>query len=142
MSAAPEEKARIIALAGGKGGVGTTLLAANVAIHLARQGREVILADVAPEGAAAHAQVGLPLPSRHLGERLQPEPPPLADLLVTGGLPNLKLLAGIPDRPASPPRPDEFAGDVLKEAALLPCDYVIADVGSGRSRAVRLAYAS
>jgi flagellar biosynthesis protein FlhG len=139
VSAAPEERARVIALAGGKGGVGTTLLAANVAIHLARQGREVVLADVAPGGAAAHAQVGLPLPPRHLGERLQADPPPLADLLVTGGIPNLKLLAGIPDRPSSPPRPDEFAGDVLEEAARLPCDYVIADVGSGRSRAVRLA---
>jgi flagellar biosynthesis protein FlhG len=139
VSAATEEKARVIALAGGKGGVGTTLLAANVAIHLARQGREVILADVAPEGAAAHAQVGLPLPSRHLGERLAAESIPLADLIVTGGIPNLKLLAGIPDCPASPPRPDEFAGDVLEEAARLPCDYVIADAGSGRSRAVRLA---
>jgi flagellar biosynthesis protein FlhG len=139
VSAEPEERARVIALAGGKGGVGTTLLAANVAIHLARQGREVILADVAPGGAAAHAQVGLPLPSRHLGERLQDEPPPLADLLVTGGIPNLKLLAGIPDRPASPSRHDDFAGEVLKEAARLPCDYVIADVGSGRSRAIRLA---
>ncbi len=139
MSRPREEKARVIALAGGKGGVGTTLLSANLAIHLARQGREVVLLDAATGGPAAHAHVGLPFPEAHLGRRIEKNSPGLAELLVTGGIPSLKLLAGLPDRPSMPPRPDGLMGAVLRETAGLSCDFVVADVGSGRSAAVRQA---
>ena len=132
-------RTKVLALAGGKGGVGTSLLAANLAVYLARQGREVVLLDAAPDGATLQAQLGLPFPPRHLGERLAGGSAPLAELLISGGVPNLRLLAGVPDRPSLPARPDEFGARLLQEAAGLPCDFVVADVGSGRSRAVRLA---
>jgi len=132
-------RTKVLALVGGKGGVGTSLLAANLAVYLARQGREVVLLDAAPDGATLQAQLGLPFPSRHLGERLAGAATPLAELLISGGVPNLRLLAGVPDRPSLPARPDAFGARLLQEAASLPCDFVVADVGSGRSRPVRLA---
>ena len=142
-----------MALAGGKGGVGTTLLAANLAIHLARQGREVILLDLAPSGPSAHAHIGVPFPQRHLGELLPESPPPgddrsrrrrkhsaaaLARLCVASGIPNLKIVAGVPDDPSCPPRDDTFSARILGLAPELPCDIVIADLGSGHSRGVRM----
>ena len=36
---------RLVALAGGKGGVGTTTVATNIAAALARQGQRVVLVD-------------------------------------------------------------------------------------------------
>ena len=132
-------RTKVLALVGGKGGVGTSLLAANLAVYLARQGREVVLLDAAPDGATLQAQLGLPFPSRHLGERLAGGGAPLSDLLISGGVPNLRLLAGVPDRPSLPARPDEFGARLLQEAAALPCDFVVADLGSGRSRPIRLA---
>lgn len=153
MTGSPATQARVLALAGGKGGVGTTLLAANLAIHLARQGREVILLDLAPSGASAHVQIGLPRPKHHLGELL-PESPPaagdesrrrrkgsasaLARLCVATGVPNLKFIAGVPDDPASPPQDDTFGAHILGLAPRLPCEMVIVDLGSGQSRGVRM----
>lgn len=152
MSGPGQESPRILSLVGGKGGVGTSLLAANLAIHLARQGRQVVLLDLAVGGPSAHAHIGFPFPGRHLGELL-PEPPPatgkstgrrrrkgpaLADLAVSGGIPNLKLIAGVPDQPAPRVRVDDFGASILGEAGKLPCEVVIADLGSGRTRATRL----
>lgn len=147
------EAPRVLSLAGGKGGVGTSLLAANLAIHLARQGRQVVLLDLAVDGPSAHAQVGFPFPQHHLGEMLPDPPaagtgkatrsrrrkgPALADLAVAGGIPNLKLIAGVPDQPAPMLRDDGFGARILEEAHKLPCDLVVADLGSGRSRGTSL----
>ncbi|MFQ5766446.1 MAG: helix-turn-helix domain-containing protein [Acidobacteriota bacterium] len=137
MNPAQEKKARVLALAGGKGGVGTSLLAGNLAIHLARQGWSVVLMDLDPSGAALHTQVGVEFPARNLGLRAGRRPPPLKDLLVAGGIPNLKLLAGVPDTFLRHSR-DAFGADLIREAETLPCDLVIVDAGSGRSRAVQL----
>jgi len=38
-------KAKVLAVASGKGGVGKTNLAANLSIHLARMGKQVMLVD-------------------------------------------------------------------------------------------------
>jgi flagellar biosynthesis protein FlhG len=148
-----DETPRVFSLAGGKGGVGTSLLAANLAIHLARMGRQVVLLDLADSGPSAHAQLGFPFPQRHLGELLLDPPPEgigtgtrrrrrmgpdLADLSVAVGIPNLKLIAGVPDQAAPRLRDEEFGARILDEAGKLPCDVVVADLGSGRSRATSL----
>ena len=153
MTGSSTTQARVLALAGGKGGVGTTLLAANLAIHLARQGREVILLDLAPSGPSAHAQIGVKFPPHHLGDLLPNSPPgaggktrgrrkasvsALAELCVASGIPNLKIIAGVPDDPSSPPRDDSFGARILGLAPELPCDMVIADLGSGHARGVQM----
>jgi flagellar biosynthesis protein FlhG len=48
--APPLPKPRLIAVAGAKGGVGASILAANLGVFLARAGRRVILADLDPAG--------------------------------------------------------------------------------------------
>lgn len=48
--AAPLSEPRVIAVAGAKGGVGASLMAANLGVLLARRGRRVILADLDPAG--------------------------------------------------------------------------------------------
>jgi len=48
-------RARVIAVAGGKGGVGTTTIAVNLAVMLARQQHRTVLADVSAAGSDATA---------------------------------------------------------------------------------------
>ncbi|MFQ5720156.1 MAG: helix-turn-helix domain-containing protein, partial [Acidobacteriota bacterium] len=141
VSSGSDPAPRVLSLVGGKGGVGTSLLTTTLGIHLARQGREVVVADLAPGGAHLHAHLGLHHPVRHLLERARPDPPPLADLLVATGIPNLRLLAGSETsaRQTDPHR--GFAAQILGEARGLPCDFVVADIGSGSLDSVRRAAA-
>ncbi len=78
---------RIVAISGAKGGVGKSLLTANLGIYLATIGRKVVMVDADPHGANVHTFLGMS-PSRHLGEYTPPvpllggrhEPPPTIDI--------------------------------------------------------------
>jgi flagellar biosynthesis protein FlhG len=48
-----------IAVLGAKGGVGTSLLSANLAIYLATLGKQVVAIDADPSGADLHAMLGI-----------------------------------------------------------------------------------
>src|SRR4051794_33741860 len=61
---------RVVAIGGGKGGVGKSLVAANVGIFLATIGKKVVLVDGAFGAANLHIFAGVPRPSRSLGEAL------------------------------------------------------------------------
>src|SRR5436309_5447879 len=65
----PEEpRARhIIAVGSGKGGVGKSLLTANVGIYLAQLGKRVVLLDADLGGANLHTFVGIDRPAITLG---------------------------------------------------------------------------
>ena len=49
-----------IAILGAKGGVGTSLFSANLAIYLATIGKQVVAVDADPSGADLHAMLGVP----------------------------------------------------------------------------------
>ena len=49
----PPQRPRFVAITGGKGGVGTTTVAVNLAVELARQGRRTLLVDADPDGGDA-----------------------------------------------------------------------------------------
>src|SRR5262245_39062255 len=55
----PRGAAKVIAVGGGRGGVGKSLVAENLAIYLAQLGKSVILVDADPTGANMHAHFGL-----------------------------------------------------------------------------------
>src|SRR3990172_6220413 len=58
----PDSAPRLIALGGGKGGVGKTFLAANLAASLARAGARVVAVDTDVEGANLHTWLGVASP--------------------------------------------------------------------------------
>ena len=59
----PERGApRLIPFGGGKGGVGKTFLAANLATTLAKAGHRVVAVDTDLEGANLHTALGVPRP--------------------------------------------------------------------------------
>src|SRR5215831_15183368 len=93
---------RVVAIGGGKGGVGKSLLAANVGIFLATLGKKVILVDGAFGAANLHVFAGVLRPSRSLFEALPggPRPPvALAELAVATHVPGVRLIGGVYDPP-------------------------------------------
>lgn len=122
-----------IAIGGGKGGVGKTLIAANLGIMLAREGNRVILVDLDLGGANLHTCLGVELSKHTLSDFIQKDVDDLNDILMDTPINNLKLISG--------------AQDILDIANLkytqkirfisklkdLDADYVILDLGAGTS---------
>src|SRR5437868_12445444 len=50
---------RLLAVGGGRGGVGKSLIAQNLAVYFAQLGKSVALVDCDPTGANMHTQFGL-----------------------------------------------------------------------------------
>lgn len=122
---------RVVAIGGGKGGVGKSLVAANVGIFLATLGKRVVLVDAAFGVANLHIFAGVPRPSRSLFEALSPGGLRLADLAVPTHVPGVKLIGGVYDPPwvAEPgPALVERLTEQLRELA---ADWVVVDLGPG-----------
>lgn len=108
---------RTIAIAGSKGGVGTTVLAANLGLYLASIGRRVLLVDADPAGHNLHTLAGL-------GAPVEGAPGDTA-------VPEMKIVAlpsGVKGRTASH---DEGGIEGLLD---LPFDYLVVDLGGGGQR--------
>jgi len=126
---------RVVAIAGGKGGVGKSLVAANVGIFLATLGKRVILVDAAFGAANLHIFAGVPRPSRTLSEALVEGGPGLAELAVPTYVPGVKLIGGVYDPPwVAEPAPAQVER-IVEQIRALPADWVVVDLGPGLAAA-------
>src|SRR3954471_13996449 len=122
---------RVGAIGGGKGGVGKSLVAANVGIFLATLGKKVILVDGAFGAPNLHIFAGVPRPSRTLSEALAAGGPSLAELAVATHVPGVRLVGGVYD-PAWIANPGPAQVTVLAEQLRsLPADWVVVDLAPG-----------
>jgi len=121
---------RVVAIGGGKGGIGKSLVAANVGIFLATIGKRVTLVDGAFGAPNLHLFSGVPRPARSLHEALEGRVP-LADVAVATHVPGVRLISGFSDPPAiANPSPDALRA-LGEQLRLLPADYVVLDLAPG-----------
>jgi flagellar biosynthesis protein FlhG len=127
--APPPGVRRTIAVGGGRGGVGKSVLAANLGVYVAQLGRSVLLIDADPAGAALHTVLGIDLPNTAATSSEDEEEENLVALPTQ--IPGLQLVpqgyrigSPVPVRPGRKPR---WARQVQK----LDIDYVILDLGAG-----------
>jgi flagellar biosynthesis protein FlhG len=85
---------RIWAVAGGKGGVGKSVVSANLAAAMAAAGRRCAVVDVDLGGANLHTLLGARRPRHSLSQLLTGDVASLADLMVQTSVPNLWLVSG------------------------------------------------
>jgi flagellar biosynthesis protein FlhG len=131
MTAGGAQQPKIVAIGGGKGGVGKSLVAANVGIFLATLGKRVVLVDGSFGAPNLHIFAGVPRPSRSLSEALAANGPALADLAVATHVPGVKLIAGFNDPPwVAEPGP-AFVRMISDQLRQLPADWVVVDLGPG-----------
>ena len=124
---------RIVAVGGGKGGIGKSLIAANLGIELARRGKRVVLIDADLGGANLHTCLGVEAPKATLSDFIDRKVGKLSQVVVPAGLPNLGLVSGAQDAlDVANPRYGQKI-KLLRNLQTLPVDFVILDLGAGTS---------
>lgn len=131
-SALPQGVRRVVAVGGGRPGVGHSVLSTNLAVYLAQLGRKVVLVDSDPAGPALHAMLDMEVPEQDAApdplapEELRPVPTAVPGLSL---LPQ-RYLPGttVPLRPGRKPR-------WAKGLRNLDADYIILDLGAGTAPA-------
>ena len=131
---APSRKARarrVIAVGGGKGGIGKSLLSANLGIALARRGAKVVLVDLDLGGANLHTCLGVGQPKVTLSDFIDRRVQSLEDVLVPTPFERLSLVSGAMDGlDAANPRHAQKS-KLIRNLRLLDVDYVLLDLGAG-----------
>jgi flagellar biosynthesis protein FlhG len=89
---APEP--RIWAVGGGKGGVGKSVVAANLAIALAAGGQRCVVIDADLGGSNAHTLLGVPRPPRTLSHFFNGEARRLEEVMCPTTVPAVALVSG------------------------------------------------
>jgi flagellar biosynthesis protein FlhG len=119
---------RVIAVGGGRGGVGKSLVAGNLAVYFAQLGKSVVLVDGDATGGNLHAHFGLSASSSAEPHDVGA----LAQALVPTSIQGLSLLPA-PHDAIEPPlalRAGRKARWLAKLRAL-PAEFLVIDVGPG-----------
>ncbi len=128
---------RVIAVGGGKGGVGKTFISANLAVTLARMGHRVVAVDADLEGANLHTCLGVQTPEVSLADFVAQRQDDVSKLLVQTPEPGLQLLAGthahLGDAQPSHLRRVRLMRELRQLTAI---DYVVIDLGAGMHSSV------
>jgi flagellar biosynthesis protein FlhG len=122
---------RVVAVGGGKGGAGKSLLAANVAIYLATLGKRVVLVDADLGGANLHTFVGVERPSVTLADLFERRVASVEEVVVETAIPGLGLVSGEGDPSwIANPRAAQRSR-LIQQVQKLAVDYLIVDLGPG-----------
>ena len=128
--------ARLLAVGGGKGGVGKTFITANLATALARLGKRVVVVDVDLEGANLHTCLGVQAPQRSLADFVSEREEDLGKLLVDTPLPNLRLIGATHGNLADAQPSHLRRVRLLRGLRQLDADIVMLDLGAGSHASV------
>jgi flagellar biosynthesis protein FlhG len=131
--ALPRAGARQVwSIGGGKGGIGKSLLAASIGWQLARLGKRVVLVDADLGGANLHTCLGLPGPSRTLGDFILRRVERIEEVVVETPFPRLSLISGASDVLGANINYQQKVR-VLNKLRSLDVDIVLIDLGAGTS---------
>lgn len=128
--------ARLLAVGGGKGGVGKTFVSVNLATSLARLGKRVIVVDVDLEGANLHTCLGLAAPQRSLADFVSEREEDLGKLIVDTAIPNLRMIGGTHSNLADAQPSHLRRVRLLRGLRQLDADIVLLDLGAGAHASV------
>ena len=122
---------RIISVGGGKGGVGKSVVATNLAVAMAEEGKEVVLVDADLGAANLHTLLGLDKPGPTLQSFLEHEVESLEMARVATRVPRLSLVRGAGAVPGAANINHGQKMRLLRNIASLEAQVIIVDVGAG-----------
>ena len=119
----------IIAVGGAKGGVGKSMLSANIAVGLALLGQKVVLADLDLGGADVHLYVGVKSLTKTWDDFLEKRVDSIREILTPTAFNDLSLIGGDSSKLGSANLPYSQKRKIIKHLKELESDYVIIDLG-------------
>jgi flagellar biosynthesis protein FlhG len=127
----------IVPIASGKGGVGKSMVAANLAVALAQAGRKTVLADLDLGASNLHLILGVAAPKTGIGTFLSspltgPEAASNFESVVLGtDYPNLRFIPGDAEVPGLANIKSSQKNQLIKRLLSIDADYLILDLGAG-----------
>lgn len=121
---------QIIPIASGKGGVGKSLLSANLAIALGKAGKKVVLADLDLGASNLHLVIGQASPKTGIGTFLAGEHK-FEDIIEPTDYENVSFIAGDSEIPGLSALKIFQKNSLIKKFQSLDADYLIIDLGAG-----------
>ncbi len=121
---------QIIPIASGKGGVGKSLLSANLAIALGQAGKKVVLADLDLGASNLHLVLGQPAPKKGLGTWLLGNGN-FADIICPTEYEGVNFIAGDSEIPGLTSLKAPQRTKIIKNFKNIDADYLIIDLGAG-----------
>lgn len=125
------KKLCLLAIAGGKGGVGKTILTAAMGMALAQSGHRTIVVDADFGGPNLHQVLGITNPLTTIRDFITHRASTLSPLLLTTFLPNLFLVPGTPHCFGLADLKCSFKFKFIRHLRTLPAEYVLLDLGAG-----------
>ncbi len=122
---------KIIAVGGGKGGVGKSVLSCALGIVLARAGHRVILVDLDLGSANLQTYLGIRGPTPTIADFILNKVPALETLVVETAEQGLGLISGAGFVPGATSPAHWMKLKLMRHLQALPADYVIIDLGAG-----------
>ena len=122
---------QIIPIASGKGGVGKTLVATNLAVALARYGKRVVLADLDLGGSNLHLTLGQSGVRTGIGTFLLDSKVKFEDIILPTEYENLQFIPGDAEIPGMANLKSGQKSKLIRRLYGVDADYLVADLGAG-----------
>jgi len=126
-----EEVKKLIAIAGGKGGVGKSFLAVSMGIMLARQRYNTVIVDASFSSASVHQLLNIGVPKCSIQDYIENRITALNELLLACNVPNLQFIAGSPGTINTVNLGYHTKRRILRNIRKIDADYIILDLGPG-----------
>ena len=120
-------------MGGGKGGIGKTLVSANLGIALAQAGMRVLLVDADLGGANLHTCLGVGQPNATLSDFVRNGKVQIEDIIIPTGVPQLSLIAGAQDVLDAANLKYAQKQKLQRSLMAQQVDYLLLDLGAGTS---------
>jgi flagellar biosynthesis protein FlhG len=130
---APRARRRIVAVGGGKGGIGKSLITSSLGISLARRGQSVVVIDADLGGANLHTALGVSTPKGTLSDFIHHRVESIEDVIVETGIPNLGLISGAYDFLTASNLKYFQKTRILNRIRKIDADFILLDIGAGIS---------
>ena len=122
---------QVIPIASGKGGVGKTLVAANLAIALGKSGKRVVLADLDLGGSNLHLVLGTTGLNAGIGNYINTPDINFESIVYDTDYKNVRFIPGDSEIPGMANLKASQKKTLIKKLFSLDCDYLIVDLGAG-----------
>ncbi len=123
----------VLPVASGKGGVGKSLFASNIAIALAEAGKQVILADLDLGASNLHLILGIGAVKQGIGTFLTSSTLNFEDIIIDTEYKNLRFIPGDAEIPGMANLKTGQKTKLIRRLFTLDADFLILDLGAGTS---------